>query len=511
MFSFIARRVAVGSVVLLGATFIVFMMVAWAVDPLADLRTSNVPNKQFLIEQRTEALDLDMAPVLRYFKWLGNVVAYLWGQGTFGVAVTNGQPVADQLAVAVPTTLKLVSASVVLAILLGVTVGIVTALRQYSSFDYLTTFFTFLFYSLPAFWVAVLLKQFGAIRFNDFLADPRVPIWAVALVALAVGGLAAMVAAGRPRGRLIIGLVAFAGAAAVMGYISASNFLLEPGLGIVGVTLTGAGAAVALAALTAGLSNRRALWASLSTVAVGAALYFPLQYAFVHASWPVLLGLWATSAVVGVAAGLAWGGDDRFVSARTAALTGLVMSVFVFADRLMKAWPSYVGHPRVNGRPIGTLGAVTPELGGTFWLSATDVLTHLVLPTTALVLISFASYTRYTRASMLEVMNADYIRTARAKGLGERTVVVRHAFRNALIPLATVIPIDIALIFGGAIITERIFSWRGMGTMFIEALRQGEIYSVMGYFLVTAALAISANIVADLIYAGLDPRIRVNA
>jgi peptide/nickel transport system permease protein len=127
------------------------------------------------------------------------------------------------------------------------------------------------------------------------------------------------------------------------------------------------------------------------------------------------------------------------------------------------------------------------------------------------VLISFASYTRYTRSSMLEVMNADYIRTARAKGLTERVVVVRHAFRNALIPLATIIPIDIAAVFGGAVLTERIFSWRGMGTMFLEALRVGDPGTVMGYFLVTAVLAIGANIVADLIYAWLDPRIRVTA
>ncbi|MDR2252573.1 MAG: ABC transporter permease [Bifidobacteriaceae bacterium] len=511
MLAFIARRIAIGVVVLLGATFIVFMMVAIAANPLAELRASNDPNKEFLIARTTDLLDLDMPPVLRYFKWLGNLAAYLWGHGTFGTSIVDNQAVSAQLVVAVPTTLKLVFGSVILAILLGVTVGIVTALRQYSSFDYMTTFFTFLFYSLPAFWVAVLLKQFGAIRFNDFLADPKIPPWVVALVSVIVGGVAAMIAGGRARTRVGIGGVATAATAAVMIYVSATGFLLRPGLGIVGVTLTGVGVAFALTALNTGLGNRRALLASLSTVAAGAALYIPIQYAFLYASWPVLLGLWATSAGVGIVAGMAWGGDDKRVSGRTAALTGVVMSVFVFADRLMQAWPAYVGHSRVRGRPIGTIGAVTPELEGTFWLGVTDTLTHLILPTTALVLITFASYTRYTRASMLEVMNADYIRTARAKGLNERTVVVRHAFRNALIPLATVIPIDIALVFGGAIITERIFAWRGMGTMFIVALREGDIYGVMGYFVITAALAIAANIVADLIYAGLDPRIRVNA
>jgi peptide/nickel transport system permease protein len=509
--SFIARRVAVGLIVLFGATFIVFMMVALSVDPLAEVKASSAPNKQFLIERTTANLDLNTPPVLRYFKWLGRLAGYLWGNGTFGVSILTNQTVASQLASAVPTTVKLVFASVVIAILLGVTVGITTALRQYSAFDYLTTFFTFLFYSLPAFWVAVLLKEFGAIRFNNFLAHPKLPLALILGVGAAAGVFAAMVAGGRPRTRWTVGGIGFAAVTAVMVYVDAANFLLEPGLGIVGVGLTGAGAAVAVAAVSSGLGNRRALYSSLSTVGVGLILYYPLQFAFERASWPVILGLWVAAALVGVGAGLAWGGPDRRVSARTAALTAIIMSVFVFADRMMKAWPAYLDSPRVNGRPISTMGSVTPELGGSFWFSATDVLTHLVLPTTALVLITFASYTRYTRSSMLEVMNADYIRTARAKGLNERTVVVRHAFRNALIPLATVIPIDIAMVFGGAIITERIFSWRGMGTMFIQALRGNDIYGVMGYFVVTAALAIAANIVADMVYAGLDPRIRVNA
>jgi peptide/nickel transport system permease protein len=509
--SFIARRLAVGVSVVFGAPCIGVMMVAIAVDPLAELKASSAPNKEFLIERAISTLDLDVPPVLRYFKWLGHLAAYLWGQGTFGTSIINGQPVAAQLAVAVPTTVKLVFGSLIIAVLLGVAVGITTALRQYSAFDYLTTFFTFLFYSLPAFWVAVLLKEFGAIRFNDFLAKPEAPPGIVVAAGAVVAVIATLVAGGRTRARLMVGAIAFVAVTAVMAYVSATQFLLRPGLGIVGIGLTGAAAAVALTALSAGLSNRRALGASLSAVGVGLALYYPLQYIFVATNWLVILGLWVVAAAVGVAVGLLWGGPDKRTSARTAALTAVVMSVFVFADRMMRAWPSYVDSPRVGGRPIGTLGAVTPELGGNFWFAATDVLTHLILPTTALVLITFATYTRYTRSSMLEVMNADYIRTARAKGLSERTVVVRHAFRNALIPLATIIPIDVALVFGGAIITERIFSWRGMGTMFIEALRHGDIYGVMGYFVITAALAIGANIVADLVYAGLDPRIRMNA
>ena len=109
------------------------------------------------------------------------------------------------------------------------------------------------------------------------------------------------------------------------------------------------------------------------------------------------------------------------------------------------------------------------------------------------------------------MLNQDYIRTARAKGLTERTVVMRHAFRNALIPLASIIPVDIITLLGGAVITEKIFSWYGMGRLFITSLETNVIDPVMAYLLIAAILAVAANFVADLVYAALDPRIRVNA
>ena len=126
-------------------------------------------------------------------------------------------------------------------------------------------------------------------------------------------------------------------------------------------------------------------------------------------------------------------------------------------------------------------------------------------------LISFAAYTRYSRSSMLEVMNQDYIRTARAKGLTERRSWSRHGFRNALIPLATIVPIDIITLIGGAVITEAVFARPGMGQLFVRSLNDAEIDPVMAYLLIVGDLAIIANIVADIIYASLDPRIRVNA
>src|SRR5690606_19279226 len=103
------------------------------------------------------------------------------------------------------------------------------------------------------------------------------------------------------------------------------------------------------------------------------------------------------------------------------------------------------------------------------WLQMLDGYTHLLLPTLSIALISIAGYSRYARASLLEVMSMDYIRTARAKGLPERTVVMRHALRNALIPVTTVVAADVGAIVSGAIVTEQIFAWKAMGTVFSES------------------------------------------
>jgi peptide/nickel transport system permease protein len=124
-------------------------------------------------------------------------------------------------------------------------------------------------------------------------------------------------------------------------------------------------------------------------------------------------------------------------------------------------------------------------------------------------LVSVAGYVRYSRASLLEVLNQDYIRTARAKGLTERTVIMRHAFRNSLIPLTTIMAFDFAGLLGGAIITEQVFAWRGMGTLFNTGLAKFDLNLVMAVVLITSVSALLFNLVADLVYSALDPRIRV--
>ena len=130
-----------------------------------------------------------------------------------------------------------------------------------------------------------------------------------------------------------------------------------------------------------------------------------------------MLGLAIVTIAVGVGVGYAWGGPDRGVSARTAALTAVVVASMIFVNQVMRVWPAYYNAPAISGRPIPTIGNSTPNLGGNFWVQTLDTFTHLLLPTLALLLIGFAAYTRYSRSSMLEVMNQDYIRTARSKGL----------------------------------------------------------------------------------------------
>jgi ABC-type dipeptide/oligopeptide/nickel transport system permease component len=123
-------------------------------------------------------------------------------------------------------------------------------------------------------------------------------------------------------------------------------------------------------------------------------------------------------------------------------------------------------------------------------------------------IIDFALYSRYMRASMLDVINSDYVRTARAKGLSERRVVMGHVFRNALIPITTIAALQIGGLLGGVIITETVFSLDGIGYYFVQKLGQLDLYAVMAYLLVTAVIIVTMNLIADILYGFLDPRIR---
>src|SRR3989454_7574339 len=135
-------------------------------------------------------------------------------------------------------------------------------------------------------------------------------------------------------------------------------------------------------------------------------------------------------------------------------------------------------------------------------------LRHLVLPVATIALVQLGSHVRYLRASMLETISQDYMRTARAKGLGEPVVVLRHALKNAAIPLVTVVALDLPELFVGALVTEQIFGWPGMGRLFWDSATRSDYPVLMGILAVSSALIVLANLLADVVYGYLDPRIR---
>ena len=145
-----------------------------------------------------------------------------------------------------------------------------------------------------------------------------------------------------------------------------------------------------------------------------------------------------------------------------------------------------------------------------FFARALDVLHHLVLPTLSLGLIYLASYARLARASMLEVLQSDYIRTARAKGLAERTVLFKHALRNGVIPIVTVIGMQFGVILSGAILVETVFSWPGLGRLAFESVLHRDTNVLLAILTMVSTTVIIANLVTDLVYRLIDPRIRVS-
>jgi peptide/nickel transport system permease protein len=162
------------------------------------------------------------------------------------------------------------------------------------------------------------------------------------------------------------------------------------------------------------------------------------------------------------------------------------------------------------GRWITTAGPPTSGYTGGLWHVIYQFTGVYVLPVICLFAISFALYSRFQRGSMLDVLNSDYVRTAQAKGLSQSRVIFRHAFRNALIPVVTVASLNIGAVFSGAIITERVFNWQGMGTLIVNAVQTVEPWMVLAWLVVTAVFIIVFVLISDILYAYLDPRIRLD-
>lgn len=190
------------------------------------------------------------------------------------------------------------------------------------------------------------------------------------------------------------------------------------------------------------------------------------------------------------------------------AFVGLAMPIFWIAA-LVKESGTWV-NDKVGSTVFFTFGATSPRSDQWSFLErANDVGAHLVLPTVALVFNGYAAISRFQRASMLEVLNADYVRLARAKGLRNGVVMRRHALRTALIPVVTLGTLATAGFLSGAVVTETVFRWRGLGTYLVESIFATDTYSVMAVVMLTGMILIVFNLIADLLYGLLDPRIRL--
>lgn len=214
--------------------------------------------------------------------------------------------------------------------------------------------------------------------------------------------------------------------------------------------------------------------------------------------------LMGTSLLIGAVAGITLG---VFIGLRQYSVWDFTLTGLSFVGISMPAFVAgifglYLFSVQVHWFPSGGMGTVGQET--TLW----DRLYHLVLPAGTLAVFNLATYMRFTRFSMLEVKAEDYIRTAQAKGLGDRIVTWRHVFRNALLPVVTIIGLSIPQLVAGALFTETIYSWPGMGSLFVDAVAARDYPMVMGIMLVTAIVVLVANLMTDLAYAVFDPRIR---
>jgi peptide/nickel transport system permease protein len=322
MLTYIIRRLLYSIPVVLAATFIIFTFVSVSGDPLSFIKMQ--PNSsRDTINNITKREKLDEPIPVRYVHWMKRAVTE-----KFGGTLVGQRPIWPDLRRVMGNTLQLILAAEIIAVFLAIAVGVYSAVRQYSAFDYAATTFSFLGLATPVFWLALMLQ------------------------------------------------------------VLTVNIFLESGI-----------------------------------------------------------------------------------------------RIFYVAQ----------------------LSSPDPGTGVDFLI---DRIQHLALPVFVLSVANIAAYSRFMRASMLEVINSDYVRTARAKGLKERGVIMRHAFRNALIPLVTLVALNFGGLLSGAVITETVFQLDGMGQYFVNALGEADPYPIMAWLMITSIMIVLGNLLADILYGVLDPRVR---
>ncbi len=188
-------------------------------------------------------------------------------------------------------------------------------------------------------------------------------------------------------------------------------------------------------------------------------------------------------------------------------MIGLSLPTYFFAAIVIKLFAVDLGWLPANGLIYATKDYAETFLGGLEKFG--DIIQHLILPISVSVILSIGGLMRYTRTNTLEVLGADYIRTARAKGLSENKVIYKHAFRNTLIPLATLLAGILPSLFGGMMITEQVFGIDGIGRLAYQALREGDVPFVMGYNMFLAILTVIGTLLSDLMYSIVDPRVKL--
>jgi len=193
---------------------------------------------------------------------------------------------------------------------------------------------------------------------------------------------------------------------------------------------------------------------------------------------------------------------DNLITA--ASFVGYSMPVFWLALTLMYIFA--VNFRRWGLPYLPTVGMFDPAVGRT----PAELIRHMILPVATLTIISTAGYSRFVRSSMLEVLNQDYIRTARAKGLSRSRAIWGHAVQNAALPFITIIGLDLPFLLAGAVVTERIFAWPGMGRLFIDHTQRSDYPVLMGILMLIAAAVVVFQIITDVVYSFLDPRIRLD-
>ena len=321
--AFIGRRLLVALAVVLAATIVIFALVAARGDPLRALRHRPGVSTETIANLEHE-YHLDESKPAQYALWLGDFV-----QGDWGESFRTQRPVTEMVGEATWNSVLLVGTALVFSVILAMLIGVVSAVRQYSTFDFAATSFSYFGFSMPDFFFALLLQLFVVV-------------------------------------------------------------VLQEQLGI-------------------------------------HVLYVQGKYT------------------------------------------------------------------------VGEQGNLV------------NLFEHMVLPVLVLMLTSVAAWSRYQRDSMLEVLQTDYVRTARAKGVPQGQIVRRHALRNALIPFVTVVAIDAGVLLGGVVVVERVFSWPGLGLLFFDALERSDYPVILAWMAVATVFVVLFNLLADVLYAVLDPRIRVGA